>query len=87
MPNQFPSAALIRKQVPTLMDAEGRSYVRVSPNDMKKLSLPAGNLWYWCAKKKSGIPPRVGTRVGYMVVVLVACGFERTNSVGVVCLR
>ena len=86
MPVTMPSAASVRK-LATLYDSEGRAYYAVSRQDQQKLSLAYGQPWYWCAKARRGLPPSLGTRVHDKKVYMVAMGFERTRSVGIVGLR
>lgn len=83
----LPSAAQVRASTHKLVDRDGRTYVRMSPNDASTLSLPSRQLWYWCARAPHGNRPRVGTVVHQYMVFTVALGFERTRAVGVVGLR
>ena len=84
---KLPSAAQIRKVPTFLHDAQGRHYVALSDNDRRRLALPAGRQWMWCANTTRGAPPTIGTQVYDRSIVRIACGFERTRAVGVVEIR
>ena len=86
MPKVMPSAASVRK-LATVYDQDGRAYFAVSRSDQQQLSLAHGQPWYWCAKAPRGSPPTVGTRVHNKTIYMIAMGFERTRSVGIVGLR
>lgn len=77
-----------------MRDTHGRGYMRVLPEDERRLGLSAGRSWWWCVlplrKHRAthyGDPPRPGWLVGAYAVQQVAVGYMRGRTVGVVELQ
>ena len=94
----LPSPVLVRAAKGAIKDLEGRSYVKMSPQNAAKLGLSISPVWYWYAlpppRKRTetmGQPliarDRVQFDFGRRQVSIVGWDIERKRSVGIISFR
>ena len=87
---------MVRKARGAIQDIEGRTYVKMSPQNAVKLGLSTAPVWYWYAlppprqrTERNGQPLEAEDRVqlvgyGKRRVAAIGWDIERKRSVGVI---